>query len=251
MKTRKKITKRKLFLCILTFFAAIIIVAILIYYGYLRLVYPELMGYHVRGIDVARYQGTIDWAEIKEQDITFAFVKATEGSTYSDPNFDYNMTHSQENGIYTSAYHFFTTKSTGKAQAEHFIKTISKYNLDLPPVLDFEVSLKHKGNTKIIDEVTNFLLEVESYFGVKPIIYTTNECYETFLADKFEDYPYWCRDLLKKPIIPYQDDWLFWQYSNRGLLDGIDKEQRYVDLNVFNGDKNEFMEYINNFQSTK
>ena len=42
------------------------------------------VSYPVKGIDVSHYQGNIDWDMIKDQGIQFAYIKATEGSTYTD-----------------------------------------------------------------------------------------------------------------------------------------------------------------------
>lgn len=225
------------------------ILGALIYNGILWFVYPESMGYTVKGIDVARYQGNIDWQAISSQDISFAFIKATEGSSYSDPMFSINIVSSRKNGIYAGAYHFFSTESYGKTQAENFIITVSDYELDLPPVLDFEVPKTVTDKENVINETKIFLQETERYFGVKPIIYTTYESYNAFLADDFYEYSLWFRDLLKEPKIKGNREWLFWQYCNRGRINGIDKKQKYVDLNVFNGAASEFEQYIEKLRS--
>ena len=221
----------------------------LLYDGKIWFSYPEKMGYCVKGVDVARYQGDIDWEKISSQNIKFAFIKATEGSSYFDPTFNANIVSSKKNGIYAGAYHFFSGESSGKTQAENFIKIVSGYQLDLPPVLDFEISKKVKDKENIINEVNAFLKEIEEHFNVKPIIYTTYESYNAFLTDGFDEYPLWFRDLFKEPKIRANKDWLFWQYCNRGRLKGIDKKQKYVDLNVFKGTEQEFEEYVNEIAS--
>ena len=45
---------------------------------------PSKKKYPVRGVDVSSYQGEIDWETLENQDIDFAFIKATEGSGYED-----------------------------------------------------------------------------------------------------------------------------------------------------------------------
>lgn len=217
----------------------------LFYKGLLWFVYPENMGYSVKGIDVAIYQGDIDWNVISSQEIKFAFIKATEGSSYSDPKFDANIVSSRENSVYAGAYHFFSSESAGKTQAENFIRVVSPYKTDLPPVLDFEISKSAIDRETVVKEALAFLHEVEKHFGVRPIIYTTYESYNAFLVDGFDEYPLWFRDLLREPQIAGKKDWVFWQYCNRGHIDGIDKNQKYTDLNVFNGTASEFEAYIN------
>ena len=46
---------------------------------------------NVQGIDVSRYQGKIDWLQVKADKREFVFIKATEGQTYTDPNFAANV----------------------------------------------------------------------------------------------------------------------------------------------------------------
>ena len=58
------------------------------------------------GIDVSRYQGTINWTSVKNAGIQFAFIKATEGTSYKDPNFNANYTNSYNAGVIRGAYHF-------------------------------------------------------------------------------------------------------------------------------------------------
>ena len=223
---------------------------VLIFDGVIWFVYPERLGYTVKGIDVARYQGEIDWEIISSQGIYFAFIKATEGSTHIDPMFNSNIVSSRHNGIYASAYHFFSSRSPGKTQAENFIRVIAEHELDMPPVLDFEIPKRDKDDSEsIIEEAKQFLHCIEMHYGAKPIIYTTYDSYNTFLSDGFEDYILWFRDLFSIPNIKGGRSWFFWQYSNRGRLNGIDKQQRYVDLNVFYGSIDEFLQQIDEWNS--
>ena len=226
---------------VLVFFGGI--AAFLVYDGVIWFVNPENKGYTVKGIDVARYQGAIDWATIAAQGIRFSFAKATEGSSYADPTFEANITTPREHGVAVGAYHFFSSESAGETQAANFIETISPYAMDLPPVLDFEIPKTTENKDEVIAEAHVFLQAVEAHFGRLPIIYTTYESYEAFLTDGFEAYPLWFRDLLKEPQVDGRE-WVFWQYCNRGRLDGIDEAQRYVDLNVFCGSAEEFEQYV-------
>lgn len=236
--------KKKIVILIMVSALFVIMLGELFYTGILWFVYPENMGYSVKGIDVSRYQGNINWEIISSQEIEFAFIKATEGSSYFDPMYNVNIVSARNNGIYVGAYHFFSSESAGKTQAENFIKVVSPHKIDLPPVLDFEISKSVKDKENVIKEAYDFLQEVEKYFGVKPIIYTTYESYSAFFTNNFGEYPMWFRDLFKEPKIEGNRDWLFWQYCNRGRIDGIEKKQKYTDLNVFNGNISEFKQYI-------
>jgi lysozyme len=226
---------------------AVAATGILYYNGLFWFVYPDNLGYTVRGIDVSHHQGLINWQDIASQGIKFAFIKATEGSNYSDGMFVNNTELSKECGIYIGAYHYFSHESSGESQAENFINTVAAYHFDLHPVMDFEISQDAGDREVIINEALTFLNVLETHFKIKPIVYTTYESYNAFLKDHFAAYDFWIRDLFDEPNVKDME-WVFWQYCNRGRLDGINGKQKFVDLNVFNGDESEFNEYTGGTQ---
>src|SRR5581483_7236413 len=59
-----------------------------------------------KGIDVSHYQGTINWTSVKNSGVSFAFIKATEGLTIKDQDFDANWAGAKAVGIVRGAYHF-------------------------------------------------------------------------------------------------------------------------------------------------
>lgn len=212
-----------------------------IYTGEIVANIPDPDKYPVMGVDVSRYQGTIDWQQFAQQDVQFAFIKATEGSSYQDPFFTYNWSASQENGIIAGAYHFFSYESSGATQAQNFIETVGPLEGCLPPVVDLEFygsytdePLSKKETRAILDDLLNAL---EDHYGVKPIIYTTTRAYYSYiLGGDYGSYPLWMRNTYMKPM----SRWTFWQYSDKGELEGFegtqsDQLEKYIDLNVYNG----------------
>lgn len=193
-------------------------------------------GYSVYGIDVSRHQGEIDWGRLsnenpKEAPITFAYMKATEGSSHKDAQFDKNWEKSREHGFMRGAYHYFSTKSTGLAQASMFIKTVNALDGDLPPVVDVEE--KPQDITLFIQELKIFISKIHDHYGVKPIIYTYKKYKQRFLTDRFFDsYPTWIAHYYVDSLT-VDKNWTFWQCSDRGRLPGIDRK---VDINIFNGE---------------
>ena len=98
---------------------------------------------NTQGIDVSRYQGNIDWAKVKASGMTFVFIKATEGQTYTDPNFQKNVSGALAAGMLVGTYHFFRATSTDGAKDERRnASTLNKVGgakaLQLPPVMDYE-----------------------------------------------------------------------------------------------------------------
>ncbi|MBR1840307.1 MAG: glycoside hydrolase family 25 protein, partial [Prevotella sp.] len=89
--------------------------------------YPE--GYEIQGIDISHYQGTIDWMELRNAMINkvpvrFVIVKATEGSSMIDENFEDNFFQARDYGFIRGAYHFYSTKSSARTQAQHFLDKV-------------------------------------------------------------------------------------------------------------------------------
>lgn len=250
---KRKIAYKRIFFCIVIPILLILGASKLIwlkkvYNGEIIANIPDPEEYPVMGVDVSRYQGNIDWDTLAAQNVTFAFIKATEGSTHRDPLFSYNWQASQKSGVYAGAYHFFSFESSGETQAQNFIETVGDLDGTLPPVIDLEFygsytdePLSKKETRQILDALLEAL---EEYYGVKPIIYTTTRAYYSYiLGGGYKDYPLWMRDTYMEPVV----SWEFWQYSDEGKLDGYDGVQAdhtemYIDLNVYHGSFEEFLE---------
>ena len=190
------------------------------------------------------YQGTIDWKKLSEQNIQFAYIKATEGSEFVDEKFQENYKNAQETDLKIGAYHFFSYDSEGATQAENFINNVEKIDNMLPPVIDVEFYGEYEKNNpdkeKTQEQLRILIDKIKENYEVSPIIYATNESYELYIANNFEDCEIWIRDIIKSPDLPDNREWTFWQYTNREILDGYQGEETYIDMNVFNGTQEEF-----------
>lgn len=220
-----------------------VIAGTLFYNGILHFNNPSDKEYPVKGIDVSAYQGDIDFEKLHEQNVKFAFIKATEGSNYFDDNFEKNFVNANKTDIKVGAYHFFSFDSEGGKQAELFIKTVPD-NCDLPPVVDFEFYGDKEKNppekSKVCKQLKIMLDKLEEHYNRKPIIYATESAYNMYLNKDFKDYDLWIRSVYRKPKI---SGWKFWQYSNRTELDGYSGDEKFIDMNVFGGSENDFEEY--------
>lgn len=83
---------------------------LLYHWGILQFNHPDAETYPVQGIDVSTYQGTIDWPVLASNDLTFAFIKATEGSSFQDEKFKYNWENAGKTHLKVGAYHFSAMK---------------------------------------------------------------------------------------------------------------------------------------------
>lgn len=203
------------------------------------IIIPEEYGIH--GIDVSKYQDMIAWEEVKNMKVKniqlgFAFIKATEGIGNTDPQFGRNWKRSRSTGMVRGAYHFFIASKDGKMQAENFIDKVELETGDFPPVLDIE-QLNGTTAAELRKEAKEWLNVIENYYHVKPIIYTNVDFYNRNLGSEFDSYPLWIAHYyqLQQPSI--SRGWMFWQHSDEGRVNGIATP---VDFNVFNGDSLDF-----------
>lgn len=203
------------------------------------------VNYSIHGIDVSRYQSTIDWDDVKAMQVKniqigFCFIKATEGIQTIDGRYRRNWFEARKAGLPRGAYHFFNAGKSGKAQAQNFIQAVQLSPGDLPPVLDVEQLGRTPVNV-LQQRVGEWLNAIEAEFGVKPIIYTNADFYKNNLAGKFDDYPLWVAHYLVKDKPRIKREWTFWQHNEAGRVNGISS---FVDFNVFNGDSAAFKELL-------
>ncbi|MEJ7610279.1 MAG: GH25 family lysozyme [Ferruginibacter sp.] len=201
--------------------------------------------YRIHGIDVSRHQKNISWKDVKEMkikniQIDFAFLKATEGTDLADEKYRANISAARKAGIITGAYHYFIGSSSGKAQAVHFLETADLKKGDLPPVLDTETT-NGASLTDLQQRLEDWLLIVGKKYRTKPIIYTNINFYNTFLAGRFDGYPLWIAHYLQKEKPRIERNWTFWQHNETGNVNGI---RTRVDFNVFNGDSLAFQKLL-------
>ena len=222
--------------------AVCMVLVLLVISGRLWFNMPSRSRYPVRGVDVSHYQGTIDWETIAAQDMTFAFIKATEGSGTVDECFASNWENARKAGIYAGAYHFFSFDSGGDTQAENFIATVPFAEDAMPPVIDLEYYRSHDlPATETVQENLRIMLDaLTRYYGKTPIIYTTNQCYEEYLKDTDMEYILWIRSVFTPPSSALEPAWSFWQYNPRGLLEGYEGDEQFIDLNAYRGTMEDF-----------
>ena len=119
------------------------------------------------GVDISSYQANVDMEKLKEQNIRFVYIKATEGITLQDDKFAVNWANAEKAGLPSGAYHFFSFDSPGSTQAENFIKTVGDdLKGRLLPTVDVEYYGDKKENPPakddVVRELTAFLQALEA-----------------------------------------------------------------------------------------
>jgi lysozyme len=223
--------------------ALVAVLGVLVWQG---IVWPNriLAARHdVRGVDVSHYQGTIDWDVLAAQDLDFAWIKATEGASHTDPQFAASWAAATETSLLVGAYHFMSFESPGADQAAHLAAEVPATPGTLPPVIDLEFYgsfFEHHPTPDEVHAILDPLVDgIEEHYGAAPILYATEEAYDLYLAGRYPDLPVWIRSVAWAPRLSDGRDWTVWQYSNRDRLPGYDGVEPYIDMNVFAGTREE------------
>lgn len=223
-------------LAIWTGLAAVIAASAPFLYPYIEL---APWRYSIVGVDVSNHQGKIDWDALAASGVAFAYIKASEGGNFRDKSFARNWSEAKRVGIRRGAYHFFTLCKSAAEQAQNFIEAVPKDPEALPPVVDAEHMGPCIATMTPIDHVAmlgEFLGALEKHFDHRPLIYTTAEFDSAMLEGTLDGERFWARSLVVPPNFR-RDQWVIWQYHNRGRRSGVNGD---LDLNVFRGTRDEF-----------
>lgn len=204
-------------------------------------------GETTRGIDVSHWDGTIDWGKVAADNVAFTFIKATQGTTFVDPEFATNWAGARDAGVIRGAYHFFEPAVDAVAQADFFVQTAGVPEAgDFPLTIDLE---KTDGATDaaIAAGALAFLQRLETLTGRVPIIYTSARVFDTELGTPagFSKYPLWDANyttLCPNISQPTWETWTFWQDTDKAMIDGIGVG---CDQNHFNGTMAELVAFVN------
>lgn len=203
--------------------------------------------YFVKGIDVSHHNPILNWDEVHGQNITFAYLKATEGITHKDRNYIYNYELARKAGVKVGAYHFYTFGLSGADQAKHFIEETSFQEGDMIPAIDVEHSKgnpynKDKDYQKIVvQELKALDSTLYAFYGVRPIIYTNKDCYKLYVKDNLRDNILWLSDLYNEPDSKIKN-WRIWQFTHKGEIAGLPGEN--FDLNYYRYSYEQFKELL-------
>lgn len=182
----------------------------------------ELAGDEVMGIDVSSHQNEIDWDQVAADGYAFAYLKATEGSGFTDTHFDQNWAGARAAGITPGAYHYFTLCSPGAEQAEDFLAAAPPDDTALPPVLDLEFDGacdERPEADHAQQEIDAFTAAVEQAWGRRLVIYSSSEWRDHYGLPVADSRPDW---LFSDTGRPSQEDWSVWQLRFDGAVSGIE-----------------------------
>jgi GH25 family lysozyme M1 (1,4-beta-N-acetylmuramidase) len=204
-------------------------------------------GYSVLGLDVASYQGNVDWRQQAANGAKFAYAKATEGTSYVNPYFNGQYNGAKGAGLYAGAYVFARPDSPNPVAQADFFLDHAQFGNDgrtLPVMLDLEWPYRSGGSyvapypcygrsaTAMVSWIRSFVDEVRRRTGRPTLIYTNvnwwNPCTGSSAAfgDQLLDIAHYSTSS-PGTLPPGWSTWTVWQYADAGTFAG--------DQNVFNG----------------
>ena len=193
-----------------------------------------------KGIDVSKYQGTIDWEAVKEEGIEYAFIRLglrgyESAKIVLDEYYDANMAGANSAGVAAGVY-FFTqavTVEEAKEEADFVIEHLAGYDVSCPVVFDVERISGGKGRADQLTkeqrtDITIAFCEAVKAAGYTPMIYGNVVCFTQLLdMTKLNDYEKWYAFYDDYMYMPYNVS--CWQYTEKGRVNGIPDN---VDLNI-------------------
>lgn len=188
------------------------------------------------GIDVSKWQGDIDFEKVKNAGATFVMMRIgvqtkQNGKLSIDPYFEQNIKNAKSAGLKVGVY-LYSIATNSKEAIEHanwVIKTLDNRKLDLPIVFDWENWSKwntYKMSFYEINDIANKFMETVTKHGYEGMLYSSKYYLENIWTNEY-DYPVWLAHYTSKTS--YKGDYMMWQLSNTGRIDGIYGD---VDINV-------------------
>ena len=192
----------------------------------------------LKGIDVSKWNGRIDWKKVKKAGIDFCIIRTGYSKTV-DYKFKYNIEEAIENGLQIGVYHFSyaTTNAKAKEEAEFCLKLIKPYRkyITLGVWFDYEydsVSYSRRYGVyptkKSVTSLAKTFCSTVEKNGYSTGIYTNLDFSSNyFTKEVLNKYPTWIAVWGK---MNYHGKYVMWQYTDSGRVDGIHGK---VDMNIF------------------
>lgn len=198
----------------------------------------------MNGIDIAGHQKGINLAVVP---CDFVIIKATQGKTFVNPEFNAQIIQALSLGKYVGVYHYANGAGVD-VEADHFIDVVRPYLGKVILCVDWENNRKNgiddnpkfaAGDYKYCEQL---LVAIEKKTGITPFLYMSKSVARQFKWEVGRTYPFWCAQYKKTPPTtyvsnPWTDDkgWGAWsgckifQYSSKGRLQGYNAD---LDLDI-------------------
>jgi len=234
-------------------------------------IFNQPQEYQIRGIDVSHYDGAINWSAVADRSRSngnsprFAYMRATMGGDRRDQSFEKNWRAVKElpadHRIDRGAYHVFDLCESVTDQIANILKTIPVERDALPLAIDIEYYADRKGSYSSdwharqfecfkragIDSVRHDLKKMldaaTAHYGRSPLIFGNANVFGELLDATFNGYAIWLHDYDEAhggTRLPGGNPWTFWQYTDKGKVQGIEQG---VDQSAFYGSPEDYLAF--------
>ena len=168
----------------------------------------------------------------KDKKIKFVYIKATQGTSIKDKNYEQNIKEARRQGLRCGSYHYLSCLTSVRSQFRNFQKAMRGHKQDLIPMIDIEHDgVRRWSKKQVQDSVALFAKLIERKYGKKPLIYSHVSFYNSHLSPQFNKYFLFLgRYSSVRPSIKGVGRHNIWQFSDHGKVRGI---RGYVDLDRF------------------
>lgn len=194
----------------------------------------------VLGIDVSRYQGQIDWQQVKDAGVEFVMIRLGyrgygAGGLNEDPMAQENYRGAKEAGLRVGAYFFSQAISVEEAEEEarYAMEIARDWTLEMPLVYDWECLADDYRTTQVdarlLTDCTKAFCDTVKDAGYTPMVYfNPNQSRKQMYLAELTGYDFWLAMYSDEMDYPYKVD--MWQYTNQGSVPGISGN---VDINLY------------------
>lgn len=178
----------------------------------------------IKGIDVSKYQGQIDWPAVRADGVEFAMVRAGYGmyAHQKDPYFDQNVQGAQAAGVHVGAYHYSYAQSVEDArrEAELFLSWIAPYSLDYPVAFDIEDGSQEGLSSETLTQIVEAFCGAVEAAGYYTMVYANKYWLQhKLIYDRIKRWDIWLAHYAA--VTDYDKEHGIWQCSSREQIAGI------------------------------
>ena len=185
-----------------------------------------------KGIDASKYQGTIDWKQVKDSGIDFAILRVgswNNDGPYVDSTFEENYKNAREAGVKVGAY-FYTyaeNEDEQNRELELFLNALSGKTFEYPVFVDVEAKCLTALDKATVSNLIKREMDILDQKGYTPGWYSYTNFINSYIDRTIlKDYPLWVADY--RGYVGYTGDYVMWQYASDGTVPGISED---VDMN--------------------
>ena len=192
------------------------------------------------GIDVSKYQPTVDWKKVKNAGINFVMIRCGyrgygSGVLVEDPMYKSHITGAKAAGLRVGVYFFSQAINEAEAveEASMAVALAKKYGINMPIAIDSEYAAGGSGRADKLSKaertaVTKAFCDTVKSAGYTPMVYASKSWFSDHLnMSQLSGYRIWVAHYAEK--CGYKGTYHIWQNTDKGKVDGI---PGYVDMNV-------------------